>query len=521
MTMFTRRSRKTHWMSAILIALLCVSALTACGDDESDEGGSSEPANNSEPVNNDEGNNAEENNGENNNDEVFREQVFPIGYVLRNRAGDVPDVEEGGDYMIVASDGSQSVKVNPEGVTCQDGCEISGDLQWFVWTESTSEGNVLKVAPIESLSYSGASVNTAETVELAQNVLSYQVGGGTIAYETSSFELFVGDLPGDNPASIGTAGSAEDTQGGFYLNNEGTQLITWEVTLESMTLTRHDLGTQDVLLNFYTFESTGFGGTGSFYTSSEQLAMSPDGKFLATISTGLVDTNRCGSSADCTGSGEICGENARCTAQRLTLNMINMEETPKLGQACASDAECGEAHFCDFADPTDPESGRCLPGRTVLGPSGPTSCSALQDGEFTEIRDDLVWAPDSSGLYLLGAENCDLLNVPRTAILKYTPALEQTIVYQNPGVDYSPGNCYDAEEEVLIVEDPGCILEVRQMALSPRGDTFAFTANAPTAASTNRYELFTIDSRASRNKKWFKSPSLEFNAEQVQGLSDF
>jgi hypothetical protein len=357
---------------------------------------------------------------------------------------------------------------------------------------------------------------------VATNVLGVRLGGDMIAYETDEFEVVAGRLPGNNVATVAVVGDAGGTQGGFYLKPDGSELITWTVTLQSMTLSRHILGTGDADLEFYTFESTGFGGTGSFYTSSERLSWSPNGEFLATVSTALVDTNRCTSNDQCTGADEICGNNARCTSQRLTINMINMGSADKLGGACTSDADCGEVHSCDFSDPADPNSGRCLPGRLDLGPAGPQRCGSLASGEFTEVRSALAWSPDSESLYVLAAEDCDNFNVPRTAILRTSPALEApSVIFENPGVDFSPGNCYDDNEQEFVVEDDACVVEVQEMALSPSGQTIAFAGTAPAAANGSRFELFTIDRKGERDKRWFQQEDIFKTVEQLQGLKDF
>lgn len=524
-------------MRTILTAtLLSLLSLLACTTDEptssdiSNNGTGNNGQNNGDAnngavnnTNNGDTNNGGSNNGANNvanNGDVVRETVFPIGYVLRNRA-EIPDVEQGGDYFVMASDGSQMVKVNPEEISCHLGCELTDDLAWFIWNESSGLDSQLKIAPVTGLDYSGVTLDMASAKVIESNALRYEVGGGMIAFMSSDFEVVAGPLPGDNAVTYAVVGGAESTQGGFYLKPDGTELITWTVTLQSMTLNQHSIGTGDERLEFYTFESTGFGGTGSFYTSSERMSWSPDGQYLATVSTALVDTNRCTSDNDCSGADEVCGNNARCTSQRLTVNMVNMAETQKLGGACTSDGDCGQAHFCDFSDPADPNSGRCLPGRLDLGPAGPQACATLTAGQFTEVRSELAWSPDSQQLYLLAAEDCENYNIPRTAILYTTPALDDpTILFENPGTDFSVGNCYDEDEQEFVAEADACVIEVEQMVLAPSGQTIAFSGTAPAAQNASRHELFTIDRKGERNKKWFQQSDIFKTVEQLQALPD-
>jgi hypothetical protein len=510
------------------LGLLCcaLALVTACGDEESDGGGDANSATNNAANNANSANNGENNanngdNSANNNSDIVREVTFPIGFVLRNRA-EIPDVEPGGDYMIMASDGSQSVKVNPDGVQCNIGCRLSDDLQWFFYYEQEGLDTVLKAAPVTALSYTGAMVDVGRAEEVVTNPLAVRWGGDTIAFETGDFEIFAGPIPGSNAVSYGSVGDAGSTQGGFYLKDDGSALVTWTVTLQSLTLSRFDIGTGDSVEGFYTYESTGFGGTGSFYSSSDRMSWSPDGKYLATVSVGLVDTDPCASNDQCA-EGEICGNNARCTSQRLTLNMIELEKADKLAQPCTSDADCGDAHFCDFADPADPDSGKCLPGRLDLGAAGPQSCALRQEGEYTDLLDNLQWSPDSSSLYFLAATDCDgLANIPLTGIYRTTPKLDAPeALLVNEGSDFSVGSCYDEAEQEFVAERESCVVEVTSLALSRNGQTLVFSATSPEASSANRYDLFTIDRKGSRPKKWFRSGDIFKTVEQLQPLADF
>ncbi len=507
-----------RWM----VALLAVSALalTACGEDE---GGSSSNNGGNNTASNNGDNNTAPNNGENNaanNSDVVRETTFPIGYILRNRS-EIPDIEQGGNYFIVASDNSQMVRVNPDEISCHLGCQLSDDLEWFIWTERDGLETNLMAVPVLSLNYEGAMLDMAQAEIVAVDVQGFYVGGSTIAFQDSNFKVVAGELPGDNAIELATVGDIQGSQGGFYLRPDGAQVITWTVTLDSMTLSRHDLDTNETDLEFYKFESTGFGGTGSFYTSSERMSWSPDSSKLATISTALVDTNRCTNDDECNGVDEICGNNARCTSQRLTVNMISMADVRKLGEACTSDTDCGGVHFCDFSDPADANSGRCLPGRLDLGPAGPRQCAVISSGEFSDVREDVVWAPDSNSLYLLASEDCDNFNVPRSSILKVSGDLKETTpIYENPGVNFEVGNCYDDGEQQFVAGEESCVVEVEQIALAPSGETIIFTGTAPAAASANRYDLYTIDRKGERNKKWFPNEDIFKNIQNIQALKD-
>ncbi len=511
--MFRKRQGLSWWLLAALCAASTVT-LAACGDDAAPEGEDPTPTPEGEPEGEPDPNAEPEPEGE---PESVREQVFPVAYVARNRS-EIPGIERGGRLMLIASDGSFGpVAISPEGVACHLGCTITEDLDFFLWLEDGGLAATLKAAPITSIEEEGAVIDMNSQVTVSDAVVGFGIGGGRIAYETSDFEVFVGPLPGDNAESVGIVGAAEGTQGGFHLKPDGSQLLAWTVTLTSMTLVRFDLEAGEGPFDLFTFQSTGFGGTGSFYGARERMAWSPDGRFLAVVSTSLVDTNPCQSNDECV-MPEICGNNARCTSQRLSINLVDLQSAEKLGRACTSSADCGESHDCDFANPQDPESGRCLPGRLDLGAAGPHECDARQDGEFTDILDTLTWSPDSQTLYLLAAEDCSRFNIPRVAILKTDTRLTTPVpVLENAGADFAVQNCYDAVEDEFTVGATTCVINIAEMQLSKDGNTILFSGSSP--AAQNNLELYTIDRLGSRPKR-ILTEDLETKVEQIVPLKD-
>ena len=505
------RARKGAWW---VIALMVLS-LVACGDDGNNNDGGDDGNNGvNNDVNNDE-NNDTPNNDANNDDEDVRESVFPISYVANNRSN-IPGIEPGGKLMLVASDGSAGpTDITPEGIECNFGCQISQNLDWFLWIENDGMNSILNAAPITDIDEDGATVDLGSSEVVSDGILAFETAGDTLVYETTDFEIFAGPMPGLEAQSLGVVGSADMTQGGFYLAPDGNNVVAWTVTLSSMTMVRFDLDAGGGPLALYTLESTGFGGTGSFYGPREKMAMSPDGRYLAVASNGLVDTNPCQNNNECI-QPEACGANARCTSQRLTINMIDLQNADKLGQGCTSGNDCGASHFCDFADPQDPESGRCLPGILDLGAAGPQNCNARQDGEFTKILGDMTWSGDSSKLYILASEDCSRFNIPRVAVLRTDPTLSSTLsVIENPGADFAVENCYDAVEDEFTVGSTTCVVDITEMALSADGNTVVFSGSSPSAAAN--IELYTIDRLGKRDKVILTS-DLETEVEQLQPL---
>ncbi|MEL6179425.1 MAG: hypothetical protein AAFS10_10750, partial [Myxococcota bacterium] len=435
--------------------------------------------------------------------------------VALNRS-EVPGIDPGGDLMITLSDNSAEVKVNPDDVECDAGCTVSDDLQWFVWQDSTTRA--LNVAPITNIGFDGATIDMGSMSTIGEDIRTWSVAGSRILWVSSSFEALTSELPGTNAVSLGSLGQADQTTGGIYLGPGGRRAITWTLPgLTAMELSLHSFDGASSIGDFYTFRSDGFGGTGSFYGSRERMAISPDGRYLAVITRGLTDTTPCSADTDCLAT-EQCGASGRCTSQRLVLNMIDFNDVDKLNGACTSDGECGTSHFCDFANPSDPNSGRCLAGRLDLGASGPNDCTNRQDGEFTEVRDTLVWSPDSTTVYLLAAEDCARFNIARTAILKTDPTLmPPTAVIENSGADWDGNACFDASEMEFDVGREGCVVDIVEFNLAPTGNTVVFSASSPKAATN--FELYTIDINGSRDKEWL-TDSLETTVRSLKPLED-
>lgn len=511
------RSRAGLWVCVCAMAAL---ALAACGDDSRDskDDANNNPSNN--PSNNNPSNNTPTNNNPSNNTPPPLETDFGITYVARNRS-EVPGIEPGGALMLLSSDDTEQLRISPEGVECNRGCRVSDDLSWFIWVEPAGEDTELRAAPITAFDYDGVVVDMASSSLIAANAPGFAIQGSTVAWTSSDFEVMVAELPGTNPTSLGVVGAADGTQGGFYLAPGGERVITWTVTLSSMTLTAHDLASGAPGAELYTLSSEGAGGTGSFYGPREKMAMSPDGRYLAIVSRGLVDTDPCATNDECIAPA-ACGATGRCTEQRLTVSMIDLSEADKLSGACTTSSECGAAHLCDIADPADPTTGVCMPGRLDLGAAGPQKCNAHQPGEFTDIRDTLRWSPDSRALYLLAVEDCSNYNVPRASILKTDALLSgPTAVLENPGADFEPGKCYDFDEDEYVVESPECVLDISEMALAPTGATIIFGGSSPSSTTGKNYELYSIDVAGKRGKSRFlNTEAAETVVEQLNPVTE-
>ena len=516
----TTAARDHHHLLRTLAVLAAVSLglIAACGDD----GGSSDDSSNGLTSNSTSngttgGTTGGGTTGGLTSNAPVVETDFPIAFTALNRS-EVPGIDPGGNLMIMHSDGSEEVQVNPDAIQCDSRCVISGDRQWFVWQSNDGTGTV-RAAAITEISYDGVTVDNNNAVTIDTDVRTWSVAGDRIAWVTGEFEAVTATLPADSGSvSLGSLGQADRTTGGVYLGPNGRYAVTWTLPgLTAMELTLHDLEANTSIESFYTFRSDGTGGTGSFYGSRERMAVSPDGRYLAVATRGLTDTTPCSDDTQCL-TTEQCGVAGRCTSQRLTINMIDFNDVDKLDGACTSDAECGASHFCDFANPADPNSGRCLAGRLDLGAAGPQGCSSRQDGEFTEVRDTMAWSPDSTTLYYLAAEDCSRFNIPRAGIFATSPTFDSvTPVLENPGQDWDGTACYDDVEMEFVVGSADCVLDIVEFNLAPTGNTIVFSASSPKAATN--YELYTIDSRGQRDKEWL-TDSLETIVQSLNPLED-
>ena len=385
---------------------------------------------------------------------------------------------------------------------CDSGCQLTEDLSHIFFFDPGAPGT-LRVAPLDE----GFQLSASSSV-VATDVVDTQIRGGVVAYRVGD-DISVYDPNTGTSTPVGSLVSETAQNGGFYLADDGSSIFLNRVTLTTMTVSRLFLGGAATEIQVYRFISGEEQGTGSFYSGREQMAVSPDGTRLAVVTDARTSANECGSNADCVEPGQTCLLSAnpqRCVRQELTLNVLNLEALDQLGQDCSADADCGADHMCDLSTGV----GSCIPGRVLLGPSGPSACTVFAEGDHTDVRASLQWRNDREVAMLLTQE-CTSQGIPVTDIAAVNlddGSLDY--VYQNPGNGHGGDDCYD-DVEMDFVPDQ-CFVEVDRMALSPSGATVAFVADSTSSANTS--ELWIADAFA-RTPRDIMTKSIDFDVISV------
>ncbi len=369
---------------------------------------------------------------------------------------------------------------------CDVSCLVTPQLTHVVFLDP-SETTTLRSAPM------GSDFQlTADSSIIATDVQEYFVADDLVAYRSG------------NDVHLHTLSSGADSvaytfaaQGAFRLSNDGSKLFVGEVvSLTAMDLTSVDTATGAVLPVFH-FVAGEEQGTGSYYSGREAMALSPDGDRLAVVTDALTAGAICSSNADCTEPGSSCLTTAvrpRCVRQELTLNVINLNETDRLRTACASDVDCGDDHFCDLTSLDVDAMGECLPGRFLLGPSGPRACETLALGQYSDSRGNLAWRGDRTVVGVF-AQECVRGNIDVTDVVALNldgAAFER--IEENRERDH--GGCYDEVEACF--ESESCAIEIERVTMSPSGQTLALVADSVT--SSQKSELWLLDAFGAEDK---------------------
>ena len=170
------------------------------------------------------------------------------------------------------------------------------------------------------------------------------------------------------------------------------------------------------------------------------------------------------------------------------MNVINLTATDRLREACGSDVDCGDDHFCDLSALDVNAQGECLPARFSLGPAGPASCSLLAQGQYDGVRGDLAWRNDRTVLGVF-SQNCISGNIPVTDLISLNldgAAIERIV--ENTGVDH--GGCLNSVEQCYEAAD--CAIEIDNSWVSPSGQTVALVADSYTTQLKS--EVWIVDS---------------------------
>lgn len=439
-----------------------------------------------------------------NNSSVSSEEYY-ISYVIRKGFGE----ESGQSYLhILNTKDGVSTRVSEQSSHCEYGCWLSDALDYFVYIRPASGGvnafDVYATSVDDSFVAQGDGSVIAEGVERAQflgDKISFlrDDGSGKQAYYLdlgATEEKLIGDLE--------VKGTARDTQDSWIIDEGAGRAVLFSPTLKSLSIRVNDFGTpitaddQIYVIDGSNYQEVG----GSYFGTNIPAAFSPDGRYLALLTTAPNNYSACEGNGDCdAAAGQHCGEEKRCTVREVTIRLFDLEALDELpngdaeGKTCTSDDECSPAHECDIPSDFQLDRARCIPRRVVLGlpntPKQPRVGATSQEGcDLTAGNDSLVYTnayapmrfgPDGN-LYLVGARECagraGELNIGDTDILRISPLGGVIdVVSGNPGEDFDDGRCYDETE--MKIDTTDCIIYIKEAMLSPEGNELAFLGTNP------------------------------------------
>ncbi len=485
------------------VAVAAASMVIGCSDDEDPKAGEGDActvdgdcasgllcresvcvpsANNGNNTNN--GNNSNNSNNGNNVNNIVDEEYF-ISYIYEDVINSTRRLR------LLNNLSGDTVDVSPEEVDCGLGCWVTEDLSNFIYLRPNMD-------PMNAGTFDvyrsdvGTDLTAASGGEVvASAVRSVEVNGNDISYvrevtmENQAFYLTLGS----GEVNLGRIGTVGGTEGDWHADPNSGNAVIYNPTLQTMDVLIGDTsgGITDVT---YTIDSQNYQEvSGSYFGGNVDTAFSPDGKYMAMLtSKAPMDTNACTSAADCTGVGERCGRFDRCASIQVVVHMFDMENLDNLGERCGGNEACGSVHTCDIPADTQIDKAVCIPRRIVLGlPAEQTQGTPAQTGcQLTSGRDDLFYTgvrgPLSFGadgsLYAVATRDCDDQNIPISRILRMQPTSSDfEVVYGNPGDAFDDALCYDEEESQVDTEN--CIIEIQSARLSPGGNKLAFTGTNP------------------------------------------
>jgi hypothetical protein len=362
---------------------------------------------------------------------------------------------------------------------CVHGCRYTPDLTGLVFLDAEASTTLRYVPVGTDLQLAGA------PVVIATGISSWSVGTGAVAYQVGS-DVFVYDIASGQSRQITSFAGV----GGFHLSDDGSTVFVKRVTSAtgiSMDLQRFNAdGTGEQLL--YTFLDADV--TGSLLTGSEPVALSPDGSTLAILTGYRLQSNPCTTSADCTETGYTCigGIGSRCNSHQLALQTINLAQTARLNQPCATDGDCGSRHFCDQTNLDGSGQGSCQPGRILLGYAGQNTCTLLRLGNYDRFVGDIRFSATNRVMGIL-RNTCGTQDINVTDLVEMDiDARTFRALVENPGSNF--GNCYDEVEQCTRAQD--CTVELFNASVSPQGAWVGLVANSFRSAQSRQAWLYDV-----------------------------
>lgn len=442
---------------------------------------------------------------------------------------DVPPVEDE-DYIIsyILSDDSDAetlwvydtanqthTQVSPEGTTCRLGCWLTRDLTQFITTRSNGVNFDILTAPVN------ADLTVTEATQpIVEDVRRVEVHGNLVTYvreEDGENLAYYKPAAGGSEVLVGSIGALNTTEGDWAIDPVTEKAAVYNATLQTMDIKLGELGdTIDTLA--YTIDSSNYQETsGSYFGGSIPTAFSTDGQYMALVTQKApMDYNLCENASECMGPGQRCGRFGRCSAIEVAVHFIDLnkigDEMGDLGTACSADSACGPVHTCDIPADTAVDQATCIPRRVVLGlpgqqmQEGQTGCALTQgndDYKYTDVRGPITFGPDG-GLYLTAARACGEFDFELTDILRLSPtSSDYSVVYGNPGKNFSADDCYDPVEDKIDVEN--CTIWIERAHISPEGNSIAFIGTNPNVIepqlTQTHVDLWTVG-RDGENHTW-------------------
>lgn len=436
---------------------------------------------------------------------------YYVSYSLRNSLDSTVAVK------LYDSVSGTNTQISPDGMDCYRGCWVNESLtKFYSLATNVDTPGTFDVYAAE-LDANKKATSTMSPVAIAVRAIE-PVGDGLLYVRSSAGEnvAYYMDATGAEKV-IGTIGTAATTEGDSYVSPETNTTVIYNPTLQTLDISVGTLGAPINAGNkIYTIDSQNYQEvSGSYFGGNVPTAISPDGKYLAVMTTKApLDTNACEDASQCTGVGERCGRFGRCTSIKLAVHIIEIASADNLGQPCSGDAACGPVHICDIPADTQLDKAVCAPRRVVFGLPGqqqqgdpPRSGCDLTAGHsdlfYTDLHAPMSFGNDGS-LYLVGSRDCGELNMPDADILKLTPTSSSyEVVFGNDGQNFDNAKCYNPTEQVP--DDQNCILYIDSALLSPKKNQFTFTATNPRVVepglADSALDVWTVD-RDGQNRSW-------------------
>lgn len=428
----------------------------------------------------------------NNNNGNVDPEDYIVSFIRKSEVG--ADKDKNFMFVLDTTDNT-TTQVTTDGNLCQVKCWLTRDLKTFVYMRQSSQtpGTFdIYTTGVDSgykVTSSGTVlIDGAERVDVRGNLVYFvkDEGGNKKAYYLPA--------TGTMPKLIADLGPAAATQGSAVIDEVSNKVVVYKPTLQELDISIGELGGD--VQSVYTIDAKNYQEVGgSYFGATIPTAFSPDGKYMALLTTAPNNYNTCESDGDCTGVGQHCGEQKLCTAREVTVRFFDLANLDKLGQTCDTDAKCGGVHQCYIPSTSALDKAKCMPRRIPVGlPNTPeqprTSPNKAEGcvntaGNTTLFYTDLT-APmsfDNNGnLYVVGQRKCGgrngEINISDADILRFGPkSTTYEVVYGNPGKDFSGNLCYDDTENRIDIKE--CIVYIESARLSPNGQELTFMGTNP------------------------------------------